>query len=116
MGARGEELACAYLREQGLRVLARNWRCGVGEIDIIAAEGPEDRPTLVFCEVKARRGLRFGHPLEAVTYAKLRTLRQLAAIWTREHGIRPRGIRIDAIGVLVAPDRAPVVTHVRAVG
>ena len=62
--------------------------------------------TLVFCEVKCRSGLGFGHPLEAITYAKLRTLRQLAAQWMREHRVSARIIRVDAIGVVLSPARS----------
>jgi putative endonuclease len=51
------------------------------EIDIVAAEVGDAGLTLVFCEVKCRSGLGFGHPLEAITFAKMQTLRQLAALW-----------------------------------
>jgi putative endonuclease len=81
LGVRGEELACAELERQGLQVLERNWRCRLGEIDIVAAEVGDAGLTLVFCEVKCRSGLGFGHPLEAITFAKMQTLRQLAALW-----------------------------------
>ena len=116
VGRRGEDLACAELERQGLAVLARNWRCSAGEIDIVAAERSERGVTLVFCEVKCRSGLQFGHPLEAITYAKLRTLRQLAAQWTRENRVTARTIRVDAIGVVLRPGQEPSLTHVRAVG
>lgn len=72
--------------------------------------------TLVFCEVKCRIGLGFGHPLEAITYTKMRTLRQLAAVWMREHRTKASSIRLDAIGVVLAPGQEPSLTHVRAVG
>ena len=116
IGIRGEDLACAELQRQGMQILERNWRCRLGEIDIVAAESGVDRLTLVFCEVKCRSGLGFGHPLEAITYAKMRTLRQLAAVWMREHRIKASTIRLDVIGVVLAPGADPSVTHVRAVG
>jgi putative endonuclease len=116
IGIRGEDLACAELERQGMQVLERNWRCGLGEIDIIAAETGPTGLTLVFCEVKCRSGLGFGHPLEAITYAKMRTLRQLAALWMREHRRKASSIRLDAIGVVLVPGQEPSVTHVRAVG
>ena len=59
--------------------------------------------TLDFCEVKCRSGLGFGHPLEAITYAKMRTLRRLATVWMREHRIKASTIRLDAIGVVLQP-------------
>jgi putative endonuclease len=116
LGVRGEDLACAELERQGMRVLERNWRCRLGEIDIVAAETGEKGVTLVFCEVKCRSGLGFGHPLEAITFAKMRTLRQLAALWMREHHVKASTIRLDAIGVVLAPGGPPSLTHVRAVG
>lgn len=116
-GRWGEELAARHLTEQGLVVLDRNWRCDVGEIDIVAREGE----ALVICEVKTRRSRRFGSPLEAVTPAKAARLRRLAACWVRAHDVRPELIRIDLVGIVLgapgsAPDQAEV-EHVRgAVG
>ena len=116
LGVRGEDLACAELERQGMQVLERNWRCRLGEIDIVAAEVGEAGLTLVFCEVKCRSGLGFGHPLEAITFAKMRTLRQLAALWMREHHLNASTIRLDAIGVVLVSGEQPSLTHVRAVG
>ncbi len=65
-GARAEELCAELLRKAGLRVLARNWRCRHGEIDLVAEEGG----TLVFAEVRYRRDERFGGAAESVTAAK----------------------------------------------
>jgi putative endonuclease len=116
LGVRGEDLACAELERQGLQVLERNWRCRLGEIDIVAAEAGSSGLTLAFCEVKCRSGLGFGHLLEAITFAKMRTLLQLAALWMREHRIKASTIRLDAIGVVMVPGQEPSLTHVRAVG
>jgi putative endonuclease len=116
IGVRGEDLACAELERQGLQVLERNWRCRLGEIDIVAAEAGANGLTMVFCEVKCRSGLGFGHPLEAITFTKRRTLRQLAAVWMRHHRVKASAIRLDAVGVVLAPGEEPSVTHVRAVG
>ena len=116
LGVRGEDLAVAELQRQGMEVLARNWRCRLGEIDVIASEVVDGRATVVFCEVKCRSGLGFGDPLEAITWAKLRRLRSLAAEWLRVHEVSPAAIRLDAIGVLLVRGQAPQVTHVRAVG
>jgi putative endonuclease len=116
VGRQGEDLACAELVRQGMEVVDRNWRCARGEIDIVAAEPGEDGVTMVFCEVKCRSGLGYGHPLEAITFAKLQTLRQLAAIWLRQHQVSVSGIRLDAIGIVLVPGGQPFLTHVRAVG
>ncbi|MGI3782125.1 MAG: YraN family protein [Janthinobacterium lividum] len=117
VGRRGEDLAVAELQRQGMEVLARNWRCGrLGEVDVVALDRTTGVPTVVVCEVKCRSGLGFGHPLEAITWAKLRTLRQLAAEWVRDHPTGPVRIRIDAIGVVLLRGQDPQLTHARGVG
>jgi putative endonuclease len=116
VGARGEDLAAAELERQGMTILARNWRCPTGEIDIVATELVDGRQTLVFCEVKCRTGLGFGAPLEAITHTKVRKLRQLAAEWLASTGSAVDRIRIDAIGVVLLPRQPPQLTHVRGIG
>ncbi len=75
-------MAARYL-EHGYSVLARNWRCGEGEIDLVLLD--PGRSTVVFCEVKTRRSSTFGSPLEAVTATKQRRLRRLATRWLAEN-------------------------------
>ncbi len=116
VGAQGEDLAVAELQRLGMEIVARNWRCALGEVDIIAIEVVSGRRTLVFCEVKCRTGLGFGAPLEAITHAKLRKLRHLAAEWLATGQVRVDGIRLDAIGVLMLPGERPSLTHVRGIG
>jgi putative endonuclease len=98
-GRLGEDLAARHLTAQGLIVLDRNWRCDVGEVDIVAREGD----ALVICEVKTRRGRAFGSPLEAITPQKAARLRRLAACWVRAHDVRPGLIRIDLVGIVLGP-------------
>jgi putative endonuclease len=80
LGARGEDLVAAWYAGRGYTVLARNWRCREGELDLVAARGR----AVVFCEVKTRRGHAFGLPAEAVTGEKQRRLRRLAGRWLGE--------------------------------
>jgi putative endonuclease len=98
LGARGEDQAAAWYETQGYRVVARNWRCREGEIDLICAK---DR-RIVICEVKTRASSAFGHPAEAVTPAKARRLRGLAARWLAdgEPPFRPAEIRFDVAAIL----------------
>ncbi|HMK96718.1 MAG TPA: YraN family protein [Acidimicrobiales bacterium] len=77
LGAWAEDWAARWYQEHGYRILARNWSCATGEIDIVAIRGA----LVVFCEVKARSSLRFGAPAEAVGLAKQARLRRLAAAW-----------------------------------
>jgi putative endonuclease len=86
LGRLGEELAATLLEAAGLRVVARNWRCREGEIDLVAA-GPG---TLVFCKVKTRRGNAYGSPAAAVTTAKQARLRRLAAAYLATVPAAPR--------------------------
>lgn len=116
VGQQGEKLAAEELQRQGMTIVARNWTCSIGEIDIIAEETDDRGRTVVFCEVKCRTGVGYGEPLEAITYAKVRKLRQLAAEWLRQTDVAPEVARIDAIGVVLEPRRPPRLTHVRDIG
>src|SRR6266508_4091851 len=95
LGRLGEQLADARLRAAGLRVVARNWRCREGEIDLVAA-GPG---LLVFCEVKTRRGNGYGSPAAAVTPAKQARLRRLAAAYLAAIPTPPCRVRFDVATV-----------------
>ena len=112
LGQRGEQAAAEYLLSGGFRILARNWRCAEGEIDIVAVE----RHTLVVCEVKTRSTSRCGTPLESVSRAKRNRLRRLAIRWLTANGVRFDQVRIDIVGVQPGPDGGLAVEHVRGVG
>ena len=112
LGAYGESLAARHLTAQGMVLLDRNWRCEAGELDLVL----RDRDVLVVCEVKTRASAAYGAPVEAVTAAKLRRLRRLAARWVEQRGLRVPEVRIDLVGVrldLAGEDRF---VHVRGVG
>jgi putative endonuclease len=110
LGRLGETLAAAHLERRGWRILERNHRTREGEIDLIATR----RGTLAFCEVKtlvARRAPPASgpaHPLECVGPAKQARVRRMARFWLAQDrpGGRPRtrDVRLDVIGVLLAPD------------
>src|SRR5919202_3314147 len=93
LGRRGEALACARLAQSGLRIVARNWRCQTGEIDVVA-EAPG---LLVFCEVKTRRGVGYGTPAAAVNAAKQAQLRRLAGAYLRGPPHPPCRVRFDVV-------------------
>lgn len=116
IGAMGEALAVLELEEQGLEILDRNWSCRWGELDVVALERSEGRRTAVFCEVKCRTGRNYGDPLESITQAKVRRLRQLAAEWMSQHTLPVDGMRLDAIGVLLQHDQKPLLVHVTGIG
>ncbi|MBF6182587.1 MULTISPECIES: YraN family protein [Nocardia] len=111
LGARGEELAARYLRAAGMEVLARNWRCRYGELDLIV----RDAEVTAFVEVKTRSGVGFGLPAEAVTFTKQRRIRQLALLWLREQTGPWLRIRFDVVSVLLPPGGEPEITHLPGV-
>lgn len=100
LGRAGEDLAAEFLQRQGMVIVERNFTCPRGEIDIIARDGD----AIVFVEVKTRRNLALGSPLEAVTGAKLRRIRMLSGIWLREQTEYFASIRIDALGIVMEPE------------
>ena len=98
LGIAGEDRAAAWYEAEGYEVLARNWRCRDGELDLVCRRGS----TVAFVEVKARSSLAYGHPAEAVTPAKQRRLRVLARRWLAEAAPvpRPESLRFDVVAVL----------------
>ena len=99
----GERAAAAHYRSLGFRLVARNWRCRLGELDLIVERGD----VLVFFEVKARASAAAG-PYEAVTAAKQRKLRALAEAFLAATRRRPRDCRFDVASVTAAGDRPEV--------
>jgi putative endonuclease len=96
LGHNAEDAAAMWYTDHGYRILARNWRCARGEIDILCARrNPAGCMTLVVCEVKARTSNSHGHPLEAVTPAKQRRLRQLATVYLGSQDVYYDHLRFD---------------------
>lgn len=100
MGRSGELAAWAAYRRRGYRLLARNWRCPLGELDLVLA-GPG---TVVFCEVKARTSTALGGPHEAVSPSKQRRLRILAEAFISSRRLTARSYRFDVASVLLRAD------------
>lgn len=94
-GASGEDLACRHLEGQGFRVLARNYRCRSGEIDVVARDGA----TTVFVEVKERAGASHGEGYESVTLGKRRRIVRAARIFAATHGLSESPVRFDVISI-----------------
>ena len=86
----------AWYEAQGYEVVARNWRCRAGELDLIVRRGR----TFVFCEVKTRSSDAFGAPVEAVNRQKQVKVRHLAARWLEDSPMRPTDIRFDVASVM----------------
>ena len=103
LGAKGEEFAVRYLKSQGYRILARNYRIRLGEIDIIAEQGTD----LVFIEVKTRSDTLFGSPLDSITTPKQRQLSKVALEYMSKKGCHNRPARFDVVGVQLKGVNAP---------
>lgn len=113
LGQLGEARAEEYLRSLGWEILERNWRCREGEVDIIAHDPEAD--ALVVVEVKTRAGTGYGSPFDAITYAKVRRLRQLAGIYARQCARWYRLLRVDAVALVWPRGGCCELSHARGI-
>ncbi len=104
LGRKGEELAIAYLKSKGFKILAKNRRNRFGEIDIIA----KDHGVLVFVEVKTRTTTSFGSPIQAIDATKQNRLRNLALRYIAEEGLADQQVRFDVLCVLQTPETTKI--------
>ncbi len=109
LGARGEEIAVAYLKGQKIIVVERNFRCKAGEVDIVARDGT----TVVFIEVKTRRSMSFGPPQAAVTPFKQRQISKAALVWLAKRRLQEASARFDVIAILLRDHAVPEIEHIR---
>src|SRR5512141_1831506 len=99
LGKRGEDYAAQYLIDHGYTLRERNWRCPVGELDLVT----EQDGRLIFVEVRTRRGDRLGTPEESITPAKRAKLIAAAQTYLDEHGQTDRDWRIDVVAIEIGP-------------
>lgn len=104
LGSLGEDRAEELLRKRGYRILERNYKCPFGEVDIVAQEGG----SVVFVEVKTRRGSRFGSPKEAVDRRKIRRLSKVASFYLKEKRLMDMPARFDVVSILLADGREEI--------
>lgn len=109
-GARGEDAAVAYLERIGMTVVARNWQCKFGEIDIVALDGE----ALVIVEVKTRRTESMGTAEDAVSPTKQKRLRRLAEAYAATAGIGSCEIRFDVVAIRPLTEDRALLRHHRA--
>ncbi len=107
-GKLGEDVAARHLARGGYEILARNWRCSLGELDIVARDGD----TLVFVEVRTLRSTRFGAPEESVDFTKRQKLSRLAACYLNRYGLHHLPARFDVAAVTLHP-AGPTVELIR---
>jgi putative endonuclease len=107
LGRQGEDIAERFLRQKGYKLVARNYRCAAGEVDLIVL----DQRVIVFVEVKTRSGERFGSPFEAVESRKQRKMMRAAQFFLTQKGLHQREARFDVVGISW-PSGKPIVEHI----
>ena len=108
LGIEGEDLAVKFLRKIGYKIISKNYKTQIGEIDIIAKDGE----TTVFIEVKTRTDDSFGYPFEAVHSGKRRKLRNLALMYLKRQG-RELPVRFDVLSILCAENGKKKIEHIK---
>ncbi|QXM06160.1 YraN family protein [Crassaminicella indica] len=108
LGAFGEKFATEYLRKSQYRIVQSNYRCKLGEIDIIAYKDY----TYIFVEVKTRSNLAFGRPIEAINAKKKKHLLKVGQYYMQVFKLEDYNFRFDAIEVIVFPSKPPSVNHI----
>lgn len=108
LGLRGEQIGATFLEKLGYAILARNYRCRLGEVDIIAKDGK----TLVFIEVKTRVDNAFGSPAAAVTLKKQRQIARTAQHYLAKHGLFETPARFDVIAIVTANGGSHQIEHI----
>jgi putative endonuclease len=108
LGSEGEDLAVRFLQKKGYRIVARNYRTPVGEIDIIARDGD----TIVFIEVKTRTDISFGYPFEAVNKRKRQKLKNLALLYLKRQGKEPP-VRFDVLSIFCMDNGKKDIEHIK---
>lgn len=96
LGRRGEEAACDFLKENGYKIIRKNYNTRFGQIDIIA----KDKDVLCFIEVKTRRSDMYGLPQEAISRFKQRQISKVALIYLKENRLMDNKARFDVVSVL----------------
>ncbi len=108
LGIEGENLAVRFLEKKGYRIIRRNYKTYIGEIDIIALDGS----TLVFVEVKTRGNDSFGKPFEAVNEKKRQKLKNLALLYLKKHG-KEIPVRFDVLSIFSNNKGEKEIEHIK---
>ena len=118
LGPHGERLAAKFLRRQGMKVLARNYRCPVGEADLIVLDG-STRPrqgaeTIVFVEVKTKASDHFTNPESAVNAEKRRRIKKVAGYYLASRATEGLNVRYDIVAVVIRKGEKARIRHIPA--
>ena len=111
LGVKGEDIACTYLENQGIKVIDRNVRYKPGELDIVAI----DKNRLCFIEVKTRKSYKYGRPSLSITAAKQSTIRALAQLYLKTHLKYKSYIpRIDVIEIVITDENKAFINYIKS--
>jgi len=109
LGTKGEKRAAKFLKRKGYKIIQRNYRCKLGEIDIIARQSD----TIVFVEVKTRQTKDFGAPQDAITAAKKNHISKVALCYIKDKNLMGQSCRFDVVAVDFSPQsRKPKIDHI----
>jgi len=103
-GEKGEDIACDYLRSRGYRIVERNYRCPLGEIDIVARDGD----AIVFVEVKSRKSEEFGDPQLAVGMEKQKKVSRISLTYLKNKDLYPCNARFDVVAIKMLPEGSTI--------
>ncbi|MDK2917373.1 MAG: putative endonuclease [Candidatus Petromonas sp.] len=109
LGEMGEKIAAEFLKRQGYNILHQNYRCRFGEIDIVA----KDNSSYVFIEVKTRRGLEYGRPIEAINKVKINRMLKTLQFYLKQYKIYNSNIRVDAMEIIVNNSKNIEINHIK---
>jgi len=101
LGRKGEEVAVAFLKNQGYKIIERNYRCQRGEIDIVA----RDKEGIAFIEVKTRKSLKYGLPEEAISFYKRKHLVKAGLNYLHRYRLREINARFDVVSILMEREK-----------
>lgn len=104
LGSNGEEIACNFLKKSGCKIIEKNYRCKIGEIDIIA----QDKDELIFIEVKTRSQKVFGNPVESVNDEKKNHIYRVAQYYITLKKLEKAKVRFDVIEVYIKNDNVNI--------
>jgi len=108
LGTKGEDLAVTFLKKKGYKIIARNYKTFIGEIDIIAKDGN----ITVFIEVKTRTNDSFGYPFVAVNTKKKKKLKNLALLYLKNKG-QESPVRFDVFSIFYMDNGKKVIEHIK---
>ena len=112
IGKIGENIVCKYLEKNNYKIICKNYRTKIGEIDIIAQDITKK---IVFIEVKTRQNLNYGYPIEAINKQKLMHIYRTATLYILLNNLEKENIRFDAVEVYIANKKAKV-RHIKNIG